>query len=149
MALGDCPGGRCDLHAESRRYFIAPQRNCRRVELDAGRGLRVPRPVPAGQREVNRAGARRREVVQGERGVVGHDCAARSESEERRNDVLVRAGWDTDQAVEATADPFEVARRDVIQETTSAVAQLARLRSSEVASLRRRQLEELLEPIRP
>ena len=52
--VGDGPGGRCDLNAESRRYFIAPQRNGRRVELDAGRGRRVPRPVLAGQREVNR-----------------------------------------------------------------------------------------------
>jgi len=45
--VGDGPGRRCDLHAESRRHFFAPQRNGRRVELDAGRGLRVPRPVPA------------------------------------------------------------------------------------------------------
>ena len=91
----------------------------------------------------------RREVIQRERGVVGHDRAARSESEPRRNDVVVGTGWNTDEAIETTADPFEVAGRDVVQEAASAVAQLARLRSSEVSTLRRRQFEEPRELIRP
>jgi hypothetical protein len=80
---------------------------------------------------------------------VGHDRAARSESEPRGNNVVVRAGWHTDKAVEATADSFEVAGRDVILETASAVAQLARLSNGEVASLPRCQFEEPRELIRP
>jgi hypothetical protein len=147
--VGDGPSGRCDLHAESRRYFFAPQRNGRRVELEAGRGRGVPRPVLTGQREVKRVRVRRREVIKRERGVVGHDRVVRSEPEPRRNDFVVRTGWHADKAVEATADPFKVAGRDMVQEAASAVAQLARLCRGEVATLRRCQFEEPRELIRP
>ncbi len=55
-------------------------------------------------------GPGRPELVQGERRVVGNHCAARGEPEPRGNDVFVRAGGHPDESVEATADPFEVAR---------------------------------------
>ena len=45
-----------------------------------------PRPVLAGYRQVNLVEAKRREIVQGESGVVRHHCAARGEPELREAD---------------------------------------------------------------
>jgi hypothetical protein len=82
---------------------------------------------------VNLEGARRRQVVERQRRVMGHDGAPPGRLQSGGHDVLVRVSRHAREPVVAPADPFEMARIGVMDEAPTAVADRTCLRGSDVA----------------